>query len=429
MKKVALETIGCRLNQYETERIAATLAACGLVRVPFEDAADLYIINTCTVTGRADASCRRAISKTIKHHNQARIVVVGCYVTAARAMVTNLNGVDLVIDNEEKEKIAGILRKKFPELFENISESAQAPLLSDFHRHNRAWVKVGDGCNQNCSFCIVPMVRGRLVNRPPGEIIAEIKHLVAHGFEEIVLTGVHLGQYRYNPIGSPAELIRHILAETQVARLRLSSIEPQEVSPVLIAVMVEGGQRVCRHLHIPLQSGSDRILKIMRRPYDIQSYLEKLRLARGEIGRIVIGADIIVGFPGETEDDYQQTIKAVQSGLIDYLHVFSYSDRPGTAAASLPDKIHSRVIKERNEILHGISDEQYAKALKREIGETAYAISEHRAERGDHFWGITDNYLKVALPAGCGGTKEIIKMKITGSNDRHLIGEILPKIL
>jgi threonylcarbamoyladenosine tRNA methylthiotransferase MtaB len=425
MKKVALETIGCRLNQYETERMAARLAACGLERVPFEDAADLYIINTCTVTGRADASCRRAISKASKRHDQARIVVVGCYVTAEREVVANLNGVDLVIDNEEKEEISGILRKNFPELFENIAEPVPASLLSDFHRHNRAWVKVGDGCNQNCSFCIVPIVRGRLVNRPPEEIIAEIKQLVSHGYQEIVLTGVHLGQYRYDRIDSPAELIRYILAETPLARLRLSSIEPQEVSSELIAAMVDGEYRVCRHLHIPLQSGSDTVLKKMRRPYDIQSYLEKLHLARGAIGRIVIGADVIVGFPGETEDDFQQTIEVVQSGLIDYLHVFSYSDRSGTVAATLPGKIHSRVIKARNEILHGISVEQYAKALKREIGETAYAISEHRAEEGNHFWGITDNYLKVTLPSGCGGTKEIIKMKIAGATDRHLFGEVL----
>jgi threonylcarbamoyladenosine tRNA methylthiotransferase MtaB len=423
MKKVALTTIGCRLNQYETERLAHQLTSIGLARVDFESGADLYIINTCTVTGRADASCRRAIARAGKY-GEAKVVVVGCYVTADPDKVAALNGVDLVIGNDDKDRIPELLQQFFPDLFESRPILDDQHFISDFYHHNRAWVKIGDGCNQNCSFCIVPKVRGSLINRLPDEIISEINSLVEAGYEEVVLTGVHIGQYQHDGVKSLGELMGLVLSNTALPRLRLSSIEPQEVNQPLIQAMLAGGIRVCRHLHIPLQSGSDSILKMMRRPYNLEKYLEIVRNIRKSINNIVIGADVIVGFPGESEDDFRQTISVAQSGLIDYLHVFSYSDRDGTDASRLPGKIHNDVIKHRNKILRDISSKCSAEALKREIGQIAYVISEHKADSGEHCWGITDNYLKAAIPKEKGGTRKILRMHVLTAEVDYLIGEV-----
>jgi threonylcarbamoyladenosine tRNA methylthiotransferase MtaB len=425
MKSVALETVGCRLNQYETERIAHDLCRSGLMRVPFDQEADLYIVNTCTVTGRADATCRNIISRVTRRRKRSAVVVIGCYVSSDPQSVRRLSGVDLVIDNNNKENVPLILRQKFPGLFEDGRIPERSDSITGFYQHNRAWIKIGDGCNQRCSYCIIPLVRGGLTNRPTEQIINEINTLADNDYHEVVLTGIHIGQYRYGDIKSPAELLQNILARTGISRIRISSIEPQEVGEDLIKAMAGGGRRICRHLHIPLQSGSDRILKAMRRPYDTGRYLEIIRKVKNGIENIVIGADIIVGFPGETDNDFQESVAIAESGLIDYLHVFSYSDRAGTDASGLPGKINPEIIKKRNSILRDISDKQYALALKREIGHTANVISEHRTRGKNHYWGISDNYLKVAIPEGAGGGREILKIKVTGSTDRYLMGELI----
>jgi len=427
MKKVVLETIGCRLNQYETEIIAAELCRHGFQRVTFKQPADLYIINTCTVTGRADATCRNIISRACRKETKAPVVVIGCYVDSDPESIRIFKGVDLIIGNSDKKNIVRILQKHFPTLFERQYIDQTDGLISEFYQHNRAWIKIGDGCNQHCAYCIIPLVRGRLTNRPVQEIIDEINNLSSNGYHEVVLTGIHIGQYSFNNIDSPARLVRHILENTTISRLRLSSIEPQEVDTDLIVSMSAGGRRVCRHLHIPMQSGSDRILKIMRRPYNSAKYIEIIKNARRGIINVVIGADIIVGFPGETEKDFQESVAVAKSGLLDYLHVFSYSDRPGTDSMKIPDKVNPEIIKNRNSILRNISGELYARALKREIGRTAYVISEHRAKQGGHFWGITDNYLKTAIPNNLGGGREILKFKITGASDKYLTCDIPDK--
>ncbi len=427
MKKVAFETVGCRLNQYETEKIATELSGYGFQRVTFDQPADLYIINTCTVTGRADATCRNIISRAARMEGNPPVVVIGCYVDSDPDTLSILKGVDLIIGNNNKSKIAYILRDQYPTLFENRETVPAVEQISEFYQHNRAWIKIGDGCNQRCAYCVIPLVRGELNNRPVEEIISEINRLSESGYHEVVLTGVHIGQYSHGDIDSPAELVQRILEKTTISRLRLSSIEPQEVDSDLIAVMSKGGKRVCRHLHIPLQSGSDRILKIMRRPYKSDEYLDIIKRVKDGIATVVIGADIIVGFPGETDEDFQQSVQVAESGLLDYLHVFSYSDRPGTVSMEMPDKINPEVIKERNSVLRDISDQIYARALNREIGNEAYIISEHRAKQGEHYWGISNNYLKAAIPKNLGGGREILKMKITGCTDKHLAGDFIEK--
>ncbi len=439
--RFAIETVGCRLNQYETEKIADQITVLGLDRVDFSQEADLYLINTCTVTGRADASCRNSIARAAKRENGAAVVVVGCYVDSEPEKTAQLHGVDLVVNNRDKNSIAKILTAKFPFLFKEAAtlpgsqalpvvqsspESQVLPVaqtLPEFYRHSRAWVKISDGCNQNCAYCIIPLVRGKLTNRSAVEITDEINLLIKSGYHEIVLTGVHIGQYRWGKVKSIAELLQHIIDKTDLPRLRLSSIEPQEVDDSLIAIMREGGQRVCRHLHIPLQSGSDHVLKMMHRPYSAKSYRDKLLMARDSIDGLIIGADIIVGFPGESENDFDESVKIAESGMLDYLHVFSYSDRPGTESIILPNKINPKIIKERSKILRDISDINYKAALKKEIGKTVFAVSEFKTDKGgDRFWGITDNFLKIILPEKPDSDREILKLKVTAVEDKYLIG-------
>ncbi len=422
---MALETIGCRLNQYETEKMAARLLACGFERVSIKDDADVYIINTCTVTGRADATCRNIISRIARRGKKSVLVVAGCYVDADPEKIAALKGVDLIIPNSRKDDIVAILIEKFPALFDGRLPHEDVAVLVDFHQHNRAWIKIGDGCNQNCAYCIIPSVRGRIQNRPADEIIREINRLSENGYNEVVLTGVHIGKYRDSGAKSLSDLIRRILEQTPLSRVRLSSIEPQEVDDELLGVMYDGGRRVCRHLHIPLQSGSDRILRIMHRPYLSDDYIRICENAKNRIPGLVIGADIIVGFPGETDEDFGGSVNVARSGMVDYIHAFSYSDRPGTEASLMSGKIKPDTIKRRNRILREISADNYECALKREIGQTAYIISEYKDEGGSRYYGMTDNYLQAVIPHECGGGKQIIAMQITGANANYLSGEII----
>ncbi len=264
-KRFAIETIGCRLNQYESEKMATQLTVLGLDRVDYNQKADLYLINTCTVTGRADASCRNSIFRATKRDNGAVVVVIGCYVDSESEKIAQLDGVNLVVGNSGKDNIAKILNNKFPFLFKNKPVLAEPQSVFDFYQHSRAWVKISDGCNQKCAYCIIPHVRGKLINRPASEIVDEINLLSKSGYHEVVLTGVHIGQYSWDGVKSIAELVQYIMDNSDVSRLRLSSIEPQEVNPDLLEVIKKGECRICRHLHIPLQSGSDRVLRIMHR--------------------------------------------------------------------------------------------------------------------------------------------------------------------
>ena len=428
-KKVALHTLGCRLNQYESEKMAAELYPFGFRRANPGESADLYIINTCTVTHRADSDCRQIIKKAARDNPRGRVVVVGCYVDGDPELVSGIDGVHAVVRNSDKERIAQILPGQFPDLFDVEPDRSCSTAISDFYGHNRAWLKVSDGCNQWCSFCIIPTVRGRLTNRPALQIIEEVNSLVQNGYQEIVLTGVHLGHYK-NRVAEPqmknlAALCRTILEQTSVARIRLSSLEPQTVREELVQVYAESSGRICRHMHLPLQSGSSRILKLMLRPYDQALYISRVNAVRKAQPGTIVGADVIVGFPGETDADFQQTRRLAESGLIDYLHVFSYSDRAGTPASRMPDKIPSEVIKERNGILTDLSDKLRARALARQIGETLNVIAEHKKQPDQSFWGISDNYLKVKLPSHIEGGKGVVRIRITEAHADYVAGDVV----
>jgi threonylcarbamoyladenosine tRNA methylthiotransferase MtaB len=258
------------------------------------------------------------------------------------------------------------------------------------------------------------------------DIIAEVNSLVANGYNEIVLTGVHLGHYK-NRVVEPqaknlAALCRMILERTEVTRIRLSSIEPQTVREELVQVYAESDGRICRHMHIPLQSGSSRILKLMQRPYDQNTYIKRVTAVKEAQPNTIVGADVIVGFPGETDADFAQTQRLAESDLIDYLHVFSYSDRPGTPASQMSEKISPEVIKERNAILSEISEVNRSEAHHRQIGERLEVIAEHKKPRDAEFFGMADNFVKVKLPAAIEGGKRLIPVRVTAASDECVEG-------
>ncbi|MFH1688285.1 MAG: tRNA (N(6)-L-threonylcarbamoyladenosine(37)-C(2))-methylthiotransferase MtaB [bacterium] len=415
--KVKFQTVGCRLNQYETEKMAADLAPFGLVRIDGDEPADLYIINTCTVTHRADKDCRHLARKARKDNPQAKVVLVGCYVETDPESIAGANEVDAIIRNDEKGSIAELLPLRLPDLFGIGPVASAATPMTDFYQHNRAWIKISDGCNQECSFCLVTIVRGRLTCRPTGDIIEEVRCLVAHGYNEVVLTGVNIGYFKDGQsspaVSNLAELCRAILDRTQLRRIRLSSIEPQTVTDQLLGVGAQSVGRICRHWHVPLQSGSDRILKLMRRPYTREHFLERLRAIKATVPGAVIGIDIIVGFPSETEEDFAASREVARSGLVDYLHVFSYSNRPGTVASELPEKIGSQTIRRRVKELQHISGELWADAHRRHEGLTLDVICENRQTDDGRYRAVADNYLKVRMPQATSGGRQIYRVQLT----------------
>ncbi|MFH1700396.1 MAG: tRNA (N(6)-L-threonylcarbamoyladenosine(37)-C(2))-methylthiotransferase MtaB [Candidatus Zixiibacteriota bacterium] len=413
MKKMALTTVGCRLNQYETEQIAAKLSGCGLHRVPFSEKADLYILNTCTVTGRADSDCRNLIKRAYRLNPDAVMVVAGCYAVSEKEMLSEMNSVDLVVNNKQKMELPDLLMGKYPILFQE-GDIGHASCLKKtdlpdqiINQPNRPMVQIGTGCNQNCSYCVVPRVRGELVSFSSNKIIHEIKKLVIKGYHEAVLTAVHVGKYEYNGLNL-AGLIKMILKDTRLSRLRLSSLEPNELDDDLID-FVANNPRVCRHLHLPLQSGSDRILKLMNRPYTRSGYLKIIERVKNKDEMITIGCDLIVGFPGETDEDFENSLNILNSGFLDYGHVFSYSDRPGTRASDMPEKINPSIIKERSGIAREISDKILSRHMKKHIGNELNVISQNTKNNEGYYYAVSDNYLKILLPKEIGGGKEIIQ--------------------
>jgi threonylcarbamoyladenosine tRNA methylthiotransferase MtaB len=428
-KKISLHTIGCRLNQYETEKMAASLVPYGFERAKPGEKADLYLINTCTVTHRADSSSRNAISRAARENPSGRIVVAGCYVDSDPEKIIGMTGVDVIIPNGEKGQIDRILPGRLPDLFTREPDKGCSEAVAEFADHNRAWLKISDGCNQWCSFCILPTVRGRLTNREPREIIREVQALSDFGFYEVVLTGIHIGHYKNRKsepqVKNLAALLSMVMCETNIGRLRLSSIEPQTVRDDLIRCYTDSNGRLCRHWHLPLQSGSSRILKLMRRPYDQNTYIRRASAVKEAVPDTIIGADVIVGFPGETNEDFERTCRLAKSGLIDYLHVFSYSDRQGTVASELTEKVNPETIKERNAILSRISREIRLTAHKRQIGKILEVISEHKKREDTFFYGVSDNYLKVKIPGSLEGGKRPVRMKITAAFEDYLEGEVV----
>jgi threonylcarbamoyladenosine tRNA methylthiotransferase MtaB len=405
---VAFATLGCKLNQYDTTEVQALLEAEGFRTVPFDAPAQVYVVNTCTVTARADHSDRQAIRRAVARNPRAVVVVTGCYAQTNPDAVAAIPGVDFVLGTQDKYALPALLgeaRKRARPLVQ-VSDVLQArtlptiPLRRFAAGYTRAFVKVQDGCQHRCSFCIVPFARGGSRSQPVPLVVDQVEGLVAAGYAEVVLTGVDLGHYGWDlvPRTSLAALVRRLLDVRGLARLRLSSVLPAYFTEELLG-LIESERRVCRHLHIPLQSGSDRVLRAMRRPYTARMYRTLVERLAGAIPDLGLGTDLITGFPGETDADFAATESLVEGLPFSYLHVFSYSDRRGTEAARLATpRVPPDVIRRRTARLRWLGAARQQSFRRQQLGrELEVLVLEHRDRETGRLQGLTDNYLEVAF--------------------------------
>lgn len=398
--KIAFDTVGCKLNQAESQLLARQFARAGYRLVAPGDGADVYILNTCTVTHVADGKCRRLLKSARRRNPGALVVAMGCYAQRARQELSKIKGVDLVLDNSQKMELLTYL-EQLGHLVRPETASPQA----DFR--TRALVRVQDGCNKFCTYCIVPLVRGREKSVPLDRVIAEVRELVADGYKEVVLTGTEVGAYNHDGIGLN-ELLRHILDETGVARLRLSSLQPQEITPELVGLWQD--QRLCRHFHLSLQSGSDSVLKRMNRGYTTAEYQRAVDLVREAVPSVAITTDIMVGFPGETDAEFEESYNFAKQMDFARIHVFSYSPRPGTQAADMPRQVETNLKRERSQRMLALARECLRDFRQKFLGQTLMVLWEK--ESGGLWSGLTDNYIRVYTKSDKDLTNQLLPFRL-----------------
>ncbi|MFC1943923.1 tRNA (N(6)-L-threonylcarbamoyladenosine(37)-C(2))-methylthiotransferase MtaB [Chloroflexota bacterium] len=415
--RVSLQTLGCKLNQAETESLARRLDALGFqVVAPGKDA-DVYLLNTCTVTHAADRKCRHLIRLARRSNAHALIAVTGCYAERAPLELSKVGGIDLISGNGDK----GFLPEKLSALFGSPKPGGEN---SELRLRTRAQVKVQEGCSQTCTFCIVPGTRGRGRSVPPRQVVAQVRERAAEGHQEVVLTGTQIGDYRGEGESGLHELVERILAETDIPRIRLSSLQPMHINRDFLLLWRDA--RICRHLHLPLQSGSDSVLGRMGRLYSTSEYETAVDLAREMIPDLGLTTDIIVGFPGEDEGEYEKGFRFCERIGFSRIHVFPYSDRPGTSAALMRNKVGESVKKERLRAMLALAGESSRRFRQKFIGKTLSVLIEGVGSRDDEcLWvGYSDNYLKVFINSGESLANKLVWAQIAAEYDKGLHGQI-----
>jgi len=383
---VALDSLGCKLNQAEMQQLAAQLAQAGYRLVDSPDKADVYILNTCTVTHVADRKSRHLLRLARRRNPSARLIAIGCYAHRAPQELAALEGVDFVLGNDRKADLLSLLESA-------SGLSRPAGVISypeNSTRRNRAFLKVQDGCRNFCAFCIVPYVRTREESLPATGIMTRVREKVTAGCREVVLTGTEIGAYRYAGTDL-AGLLKHILEETDISRLRLSSLQPPEISERLVGLWRD--PRLCPHFHLSLQSGSDAVLRRMKRRYTAADFLRAVALIRSGVPDVAITTDVIVGFPGETGAEFQETLEFCRGLKFARIHVFPFSPRPGTLAATMPDQISAGVKKERSRQMLALSKEISKNYRQRFLGRMLEVLWEQSS--GGVWSGLTGNYIRV----------------------------------
>jgi len=434
---IAITTLGCKVNQFDSEVMEASLERCGFKIIPFPQRADIYIINTCTVTHRADYQSRQLIRRTHRLNPSSLIVVTGCYAQAYPDEVHGVEGVGLILGNGEKASIADILKNPLMGSSSMVSvgdiererELGEAD-IGRFSRHTRALLKIQDGCNASCAYCIIPRARGRSRSLDPLRVIRRLHMLEKRGFKEVVLTGIHLGVYGsdLSPPTSLAELCKKTNGIPAPQRLRLSSIEPDDFSPDLIQ-SVASSPRVCHHLHIPMQSGDDDILRRMKRNYNGTFFADLVQTLLHRIAEINIGVDVIVGFPGEGEKQYMKTYELLEELDIGYLHVFPYSRRRGTEAYGLQHQVDSRTKKGRCEALRALGRRKRAAFHGRFLGQELEVLVEgKRDKRTGRLKGYSRNYIPILIEGGENLVNREIRVLATGLEDGRVLGRVVGDI-
>jgi len=410
--RVAFWTLGCRLNQYDTEGIKASMAGVFDIRiVGWNEPAHLYVLNSCTVTAKADQECRRLARQVKRRHPASKVVVAGCYAQTQPEALAAVAEIDGVVGNTGKDDVASWLPEvmdqealtlKVEEFREN--PEFDSPLIDSFSGRSRAFVKIQDGCDLRCTYCLIWRARGPGRSRTVADVLAQLNLLVDGGYPETILAGIHLGGYGRDlrPKVPLTRLLEICLREIPALRIRLSSIHPNEVTPALLA-MFAGNPRLRPHLHISLQSGSDGVLKRMKRPYRGARAWQAVRDVAATVPSFGIGADIIVGFPGETDAEFEETRRMVEELPFSYLHVFRFSCRPGTPAAAMPDQVPPGIVSRRSGILRDLAERKMADFSRTMVGTRREAVLE--AESGTSGWrqATTDNYLAVMVPCDAAG--------------------------
>ena len=409
-KTVAFHTLGCKLNFAETSTLSRMLEHEGFQKKPFEDIADVYVINTCSVTDNADKECRQLVRRIQRKSPQSLVVITGCYAQLKPKEIAGIKGVDLVLGAAEKFNIAAHLKELSKGDSAKIS-SCDIEEISGFNSsfsvndRTRTFLKVQDGCSYNCSFCTIPMARGKSRSDTIANVVANAKELADKGVKEIVLTGVNLGDFGTNETVSNSgikrnedffQLIQQLDQVEGIERYRISSIEPNLLTNDIIS-FVAGSKKFMPHFHIPLQSGSNRILGLMRRRYKRELYADRVATIKSLMPHCCIGADVIVGFPGETEEDFNSTFNFLHGLDISYLHVFTYSERDNTAALSIKPVVPVHTRHERNKALRNLSYMKMQYFTGQHTGQTRKVLFEGRHKNG-MMEGYTDNYIKVAVP-------------------------------
>ena len=426
--RVAAHTLGCKLNYAETSAIAEQFAGRGYSLVPFGQKADILLLNTCSVTENAEKECRQLVRRTLRASPETFVIVTGCYAQLRPEEIASIEGVDLVLGAREKfelfehftgpdKSIGPIIRSD--EIEETIDFSSAN---SAGEERTRAFLKVQDGCDYTCSFCTIPTARGASRSADIREIVEQARRLCARGFHEIILSGVNVGDFGRKSGASFFELLLALNADNAItARIRISSIEPNLLTDEIIE-LVAGSTKFCPHFHIPLQSGSSKILRLMQRRYQPDLYRSRIEKIRSLIPDAGIGADVIVGFPGESEEDFRETYEFLQALDLNYLHVFTYSERPGTKAAAASGQIPARVRRDRNRMLRILSEKKKRVFLESQIGKTAHVILELGASENGRE-GLSEYYSRVRLTSPVPAASELVRVRIAGVAGDVVLGD------
>ncbi len=437
-----VENFGCRATQADGASIERQLLDRGLLRADAPNHAEVVVLNTCTVTAAADQDARAAIRRIHRENPGAQILVTGCYAQRAPEELSAIPGVSLVIGNSHKHQLAEYVRPPVSDsgfvplahigvnggpnvivgdIFAHTELTAAPVFGGDTFEKTRPNLKVQDGCNNRCSFCIIPYVRGKSRSLKLEQVLHEVDALVANGYREIVLSGINLGRWgrELTPPTSFAAMLRAILERTAIEKLRISSVEPMDWTDELIE-LVATSTRICKHAHVPLQSGSDRILRKMHRKYRPWHYADRIERIRRAMPDAAIGADVMVGFPGETDDNFEQTRAFIDHLPFTYLHVFTYSSRPGTPSAAMAEQVPVQIARERNRVLRELAAEKKRRFMQSFIGRDVEAITLTHYD-GEFTEALTDNYLKLRVRGQCHANQQI-RVRIEAVRDDTLIG-------
>ncbi len=427
MKKVAITTLGCKTNQFESAAMIEQLEGAGYTVVPFGEFSDIYIINSCTVTARTDAETRRIIRRARRMNPQARIVATGCYAQVAPGDLEQMPELDGVLGNREKNDIAVLLESANHKVSDiSIQKEAEPLKLTSFAEHTRAFLQAQTGCNSFCAYCIVPYARGRSRSVKADEVLEGVRELAGNGYQEIVLTGIHLGAYGLDltPVTSLTALVRQIDQKLMVPRLRIGSVEPNEVTDELLELMA-ASKSICPHLHLPLQSGCDSVLDRMGRHYSSAFFRMLNTKIIAALPDAFIGADVIAGFPGESEAEFNDTLQLLEELPFSDLHVFPYSSRPGTRAAGMPGQLPAGIIKERAAILRDVAERKKAAFLERFVGRELQVLVQGYNPKTLQCKGLSRNYIEVHFPGSADMVNREQTVRILACDGKNCSGMLV----